>query len=76
LIIFSIFSIALQMFYTRKSKNEMTGEDEERTEIMNSAKEYQPEEIFKKIKEYSKERKFVETIEAIVKLNVDPTKGD
>jgi ribosomal protein L1 len=64
------------MFYTRKSKNEMTGEDEERTEIMNSAKEYQPEEIFKKIKEYSKERKFVETIEAIVKLNVDPTKGD
>ena len=64
------------MFYTRKSKNELTGEDEEKTEIMNSAQVYQPEEIFKKIKEYSKERKFTETMEAIIKLNVDPTKGD
>jgi len=64
------------MFYTRKSKNEVTGEDEEVTEILNAAKVYQPEEIFTKIKEYSKDRKFIESIEAIVKLNVDPTKGD
>lgn len=64
------------MFYSRKSKNEVTGEDEEKTEIMNSKKEYQPEEIFKKVKEFSKERNFTETMEAIIKLNVDPTKGD
>lgn len=64
------------MFYSRRVKNEVTGEDETKTEILNSAKEYQPEEVFTKIKEYSKDRKFIESIEAIVKLNVDPTKGD
>lgn len=64
------------MFYARKSVNEVSGEDEKSTEILNSAKEYQPEEVFSKIKEYSKDRKFVESVEAIVKLNVDPTKGD
>ena len=64
------------MFYSRKVKNEVTGEDETKTEILNSAREYQPEEVFTKIKEYSKDRKFIESIEAIVKLNVDPTKGD
>lgn len=64
------------MFYSRKTKNDVTGEDEEVTEILNSAKEYQPEEVFNKIKEFSKDRKFIESVEAIVKLNVDPTKGD
>lgn len=64
------------MFYSRKTKNDVTGEDEEVTEILNSSKEYQPEEVFNKIKEFSKDRKFIESVEAIVKLNVDPTKGD
>ena len=64
------------MFYTRKSINEVTGEDEKSTEILSSSKEWQPEEIFTKIKEYSKDRKFIESVEAIVKLNIDPTKGD
>jgi len=64
------------MFYTRKSINEVTGEDEKSTEILSSSKEWQQEEIFTKIKEYSKDRKFIESVEAIVKLNVDPTKGD
>jgi ribosomal protein L1 len=64
------------MFYSRKSINEVTGEDEAVTEILSASKEWQPEEIFAKIKEYSKDRKFVESVEAIVKLNVDPTKGD
>ena len=64
------------MFYTRKSINEVTGEDEKTTEILSSSKEWQQEEIFTKIKEYSKDRKFIESVEAIVKLNVDPTKGD
>jgi large subunit ribosomal protein L1 len=54
----------------------VSGLDETSTEIMSSSKEYQPEQVFNMIKEYSKERKFTESIEAIVKLNVDPTKGD
>ena len=28
------------------------------------------------MKEFSKERKFTESVEAIIKLNVDPTRGD
>ena len=39
-------------------------------------KEMQPQDAFKYIKETSKERKFEESIETIVKLSVDPTKGD
>jgi len=31
---------------------------------------------FKKIKEVSRERKFPEAVEAIIKLGVDPTRGD
>lgn len=34
------------------------------------------EDALKRIKELSKERKFEESVEAVVKLNVDPTKGD
>ena len=34
------------------------------------------EEIFTKAKEVSKERKFAESVEVVVKLNVDPTQGD
>jgi ribosomal protein L1 len=64
------------MFYSRRTVNEVSGLDETSTEIMSSSKEYQPEQVFNMIKEYSKERKFTESIEAIVKLNVDPTKGD
>lgn len=38
--------------------------------------EYKIEEAFGRIKEASKERKFDETVDVMVKLNVDPTKGD
>ena len=62
------------MFYSKKTSG---GDgDAQNTEILSSAKEYSPDEVFNKIKEFSKERKFVESVEAIVKLNVDPTKGD
>jgi large subunit ribosomal protein L1 len=44
--------------------------------LVNAAQAYQPEEVFTKIDELAKERKFDESVEAIVKLNVDPTKGD
>ena len=33
-------------------------------------------EIFTKTKEMSKERKFAESVDVVVKLNVDPTQGD
>jgi ribosomal protein L1 len=45
-----------------------------RLEIFNS--EYDSLSIFKKAKEISKERKCKESFEVIIKLNVDPTKGD
>ena len=34
------------------------------------------EAIFARAKEVSKERKFTESMEVVVKLNVDPTQGD
>lgn len=39
-------------------------------------KEFDAADIFKRAKEISKERKFEESFEVIVKLNVDPTQGD
>lgn len=38
--------------------------------------EFEAAEIFEKVRELSKERKFEESFELIVKLNVDPTQGD
>ena len=38
--------------------------------------QYDPENVFAKMMEVSKERRFNESVEAIIKLNVDPTKGD
>ena len=43
---------------------------------MEQAKEHDPKEVFGELMEVSKQRNFVESVEAIVKLNVDPTKGD
>ena len=39
-------------------------------------KEYKVNEVFKAAREASKERKFLESFEVIIKLNVDPTQGD
>lgn len=39
-------------------------------------REYEATEIFEAAKDISKERKFKESFEVIVKLNVDPTQGD
>ena len=38
--------------------------------------EYDSKTVFKQAKEISKDRKCKESFEVIVKLNVDPTKGD
>lgn len=43
---------------------------------LNKEEEHDPARVFDYLKEISKERKFVESIETIIKLNVDPTKGD
>ena len=69
------FSVALQMFYTKKIQDEM-GNEKETTEIMNLSKEYKTTDIFNRLMEVSKKRKFKESVEVIVKLNVDPTRGD
>jgi len=39
-------------------------------------KEFDPKEVFEEMIKISKERKFVESVDTIIKLNVDPTKGD
>ena len=41
-----------------------------------SKQEFSPADIISKVREVSKERKFVESFEVQVKLNVDPTQGD
>ena len=56
--------------------NQETGENEAANTFLNTAQEFSQEEAIQKIKEISKERKFTESIDAIIKLNVDPTKGD
>ena len=44
------------------------------TQMMDSVtKEYTVQEIFPKLKQISRERKFPESLELIIKLNVDPT---
>ena len=42
----------------------------------NESNALEGEAIFTKAKEVSKERKFTESMEVVVKLNVDPTQGD
>lgn len=62
------------MFYKSKSGNEnMSLHD---VNVVPGKSEYKIEEAFGRIKEASKERKFDETVDVMVKLNVDPTKGD
>ena len=39
-------------------------------------KEFSVKEVFTQLNQISKERKFPESVELILKLNVDPTQGD
>jgi len=61
------------MFYKSKSGNENLNIQDISQQ---GSKEYKLAEVFGRIKEVSKERKFDETVDVMVKLNVDPTKGD
>ncbi len=63
---------ALTMFY--KSKN--SSGTAESINILSKDQTFKPEEVFAKVKEVSKERKFDESVEIMVKLGVDPTRGD
>ena len=69
-----LFCAALQSFYQKKTP-QRANEDGTTVEI-NTQKEYDAAEIFSVAREISKERKFKESFEVIVKLNVDPTQGD
>ena len=61
------------MFYKQKVVNQG---DSDKYEVINTNKELAPEKVFDTLGQVSKERKFDESVEAIIKLNVDPTKGD
>ena len=59
----------MEMF--QKQKNTKEGEN-----AGGAQSEFSPLEAIEKIKKISKDRNFSESIDAVVKLNVDPTKGD
>ena len=61
------------MFYKQKIVSQA---DSDKFDIINTKNEFKPEQAFDKLSQISKERKFDESVEAIIKLNVDPTKGD
>jgi len=50
--------------------------DDPLANLVAADKPYGLEDIFDEMKGRSKERKFNESVELLVKLNVDPTKGD
>jgi large subunit ribosomal protein L1 len=60
------------MFYKSRRQNDPDANPAEKYVNMT----LQPIDALDKLNEISKERKFKESVEAIVKLNVDPTKGD
>ena len=62
------------MFYNIKNQNAQN--QNSAMDPLSQVSEHQPLDGISRIKEISKERKFEESVEAIVKLNVDPTKGD
>ena len=64
------------MFRKKPNENEAEAADREATEKQFADKLYQPEDVFAAIKKESKKRKFGESIDLCVKLNVDPTRGD
>ncbi len=75
-----IFSV-LQTFYSKKASQVKFGDggitgNLDQVMFTDTKKEYEAAEIFQAARTISKERKFKESFEVIVKLNVDPTQGD
>lgn len=70
----SFVCAALQMFYKQKRSQDPDLDPSLRYDANQVLK---PEEVFEHMKKVSKQRnKFKESVETIVKLDVDPTKGD
>lgn len=63
---------ALSMFYKSKTGGVETGSDG----ISFEDTECDPKAVFEKMDKLSKKRGFDESVEVMVKLGVDPTKGD
>ena len=72
------YHIVLSVFYSKKTTatQGITETQAAAAQIINSNQLLPCKEAISKIKEISKERKFKESIEAIVRLNVDPRQGD
>lgn len=76
-----IAPVVYNAFHTKKSNQVSAGDAggvEANLEMMMDSvnKEFTVQEIFPKLKQISRERKFSESLELILKLNVDPTQGD
>ena len=76
-----MFDIVLQAFYSKKAshtKSQDGGLTQNLDTMLINTKhqEFEAAEIFSKVRDVSRERKFEESFELIVKLNVDPTQGD
>ena len=76
---FNDFTIVLSVFYQKKSNIPGTaGADDQIAQAANSFnfnEVYKCKEAIQKVKEVSKERKFAESVEAVIRLNVDPRQG-
>lgn len=72
-----LFSLVLSVFYQKKSSTKAAGGEQEAAAVLfNFNQELKCKEAIHQVKEISKERKFKESVEAIIRLNVDPRQGD
>jgi ribosomal protein L1 len=63
----------LSVFYQKKSSSKVGDSQQEGAAVVfNFNQELKCKEAIHQVKEISKERKFKESVEAIIRLNVDP----
>ena len=74
-----ILFIVMQAFSSKKKVGmHLSGQGEDGADlasVLNLNKDFTLQDVFSSAKEASKERKFREAIEVVLRLNVDPTKG-
>ena len=72
----------MSVFYSKKGQTGAAAPTSDQTiqaaasQIFDYKQELNCKEAIQRIKENSKERKFKESVEAIIRLNVDPRQGD
>lgn len=68
----------MSVFYQKKSSSKVGDSQQEGAAavVFNFNQELKCKEAIHQVKEISKERKFKESVEAIIRLNVDPKQGD